>query len=56
MLYRVLPDETAAGEGYLRVVDDSGEDDLYPAKCFVVVEVPRGEEQRLLAIATDNVA
>jgi hypothetical protein len=26
MLYRVLPDEKAAGEGYLRVVDDSGED------------------------------
>ena len=31
MLYRLLPDEAAAAEGLVRVVDDSGEDYLYPA-------------------------
>ncbi len=56
MLYRVLPDETASGEGLLRVVDDSGEDYLYPASRFVVVQVPQSEEQKLLAVASANVA
>jgi len=56
MLYRVLPDEAAAGEGLLRVVDDSGEDYLYPASRFVMVQVPKSEEQRVLAVASANVA
>jgi hypothetical protein len=34
-LYQVLPDETAAAEGYIRVIDDSGEDYLYPANFFI---------------------
>jgi hypothetical protein len=56
MLYRVLPDEVASGEDLLRVVDDSGEDYLYPASRFVIVQVPQSEEQRLLAVAPANVA
>ncbi|MGO9601482.1 MAG: hypothetical protein ACLP7Q_26170 [Isosphaeraceae bacterium] len=56
MLYRVLPDDQAAGEGLLRVIDDSGEDYLYPAGRFVIVAVPQAEEQKLLAIAPSNVA
>ncbi len=56
MLYRVLSDEAAAGEGLLRVIDDSGEDYLYPSQRFVIVEVPRAEEQKLLAVAPANVA
>jgi hypothetical protein len=52
MLYRVLPDQTASGEGMLRVVDDSGEDYLYPADRFVMVQVPQSEEQKVLAIAS----
>ena len=56
MLYRVLPDEQAAGEGLLRVIDDSGEDYLYPAGRFVIVAVSQAEEQKLLAIAPSNVA
>lgn len=39
-LYRVLPDKEAEREGNLRVVDESGEDDLYPADYFVLVEFP----------------
>ena len=56
MLYRVLPDEGASVEGLLRVIDDSGEDYLYPATRFVVVEVPEAEVPKLLAISSANVA
>jgi hypothetical protein len=39
--YRVLPDRRAANDRYLRVIDESGEDYLYPASCFVLVDLPR---------------
>ena len=50
-VYRVLPDAKAAAEGYLRVIDESGEDYLYPEKYFVLVDVPRAAE-RVLAAAS----
>ncbi len=40
-VYRVLPDKTAAATGYVRVVDESGEDYLYPADYFVFVDLPQ---------------
>jgi hypothetical protein len=40
-LYRVLPDEDAEQDGDLRIIDESGEDYLYPAEYFVLVDVPR---------------
>ena len=33
-LYRVLPDQAAAADGYLRVIDESGEDYLYRHDLF----------------------
>jgi hypothetical protein len=51
-LYRVLPDPKAQTEDYLRVVDDSGEDYLYPSKRFLVVEFPSTVEKKLLAAAS----
>jgi hypothetical protein len=39
-LYALLPDTDAAERGLLRVVDESGEDYLYPAKNFHKVELP----------------
>ena len=39
-LYQVIPDRSAAKEGYLRVVDESGEDYLYPSELFVPVRLP----------------
>ena len=36
----MLPDQAAAQEGYLRVIDEAGEDYLYPADYFVPVELP----------------
>ena len=48
-LYEQLPDTRAAEEGYVRVVDESGEDYLYPADYFVAVELPREVERALAA-------
>jgi hypothetical protein len=47
-IYRVLPDEEAAKDGDLRVIDESGEDYLYPAEFFVLIDVPKAVEQALL--------
>jgi hypothetical protein len=46
-VYRVLPDADAEGDGDLRVVDESGEDYLYPADYFVPVDLPRGKATAL---------
>ena len=47
-IYRLVPDEDAAEDGDLRVVDESGEDYLYPASHFMVIELPKEVEQKLL--------
>ncbi len=47
-IYQVLPDEDAARDGDMRVIDESGEDYLYPASCFVVIDVPQAVEQAIL--------
>jgi hypothetical protein len=39
-LYRVLPDKEAQGHGYLRIVDESGEDYGYAADRFFSIVVP----------------
>jgi len=46
-LYRMLPDEDAAKDGDLRIIDESGEDYLYPEKYFVVITAPRRAAQVL---------
>ena len=48
-VYKVLPDEVAAKDHHLRIIDESGEDYLYPATFFVFVEVPKAERTLLLA-------
>ena len=48
MIYQVLPDESAARSEYVRVIDNEGEDYLYPAKYFVIVDLPREVERALL--------
>jgi hypothetical protein len=47
-VYRVLPDAKAAEVGCLRVLDESGEDYLYTAKRFVVLDLPEKAQGRLL--------
>ena len=50
-LYRVLPDEAAAVDGYIRVIDESGEDYLYPRDYFLPIELPKAAEKALLSAA-----
>ena len=47
-IYEVLPDESAAKSHYVRVIDNEGEDYLYPAAYFVFVDSPPAVEQALL--------
>jgi hypothetical protein len=47
-IYRVVPDQDAAVDGDIRVVDESGEDYLYPASYFTPIRVPHVVEESLL--------
>ena len=46
-IYQLLPDEEAEKEGYLRVIDESGEDYLYPQAYFILVQLPREAQEAL---------
>ncbi len=46
-LYQVLPDAAAEREGALRVVDESGEDYLFDAERFLLVDLPQGSSRVL---------
>jgi hypothetical protein len=48
-LYRFIPDEEAAAEGLIRVIDESGEDYAFEATRFHFVTVPPAVEKALLA-------
>jgi hypothetical protein len=46
-VYRVLPDREAAAHGYIRMVDESGEDYAFAADRFYKVEFPPPVEATL---------
>ena len=46
-VYRVIEDRAATEPGYLRVIDESGEDYLYPANYFVFIELPQKARRAL---------
>ena len=46
-VYRVLPDKKAATEGYLRVIDESGDDYLYPESHLTPVRLSRKAQDAL---------
>ena len=46
-IYQVLPDDEASKEGYLRVIDESGEDYLYPESYFILLQLPREAQEAL---------
>lgn len=48
-VYRVLVDLKAEKDGYPRVIDESGDDYLYPASYFVKLELPHKAEQAIAA-------
>ena len=48
-VYKVLSDKAAAAERHLRVIDDSGDDYLYPMAHFVFVDLPDKARRALTA-------
>jgi archaellum component FlaG (FlaF/FlaG flagellin family) len=50
-IYRVIADPVAEAHRLLRVVDESGEDYLYPRGCFLALTLPRAAHRAVLAAA-----
>ena len=56
-LYQMLPDDDAAKHKQLRVIDESGEDYLYPEDYFIPVHLPQSAERavrRAAALASSR--
>lgn len=50
-IYRIVPDEKASQHKLVRVIDESGEDYLYPERFFVTIELPQAVEDAFLHAA-----
>ncbi len=48
-IYVMLVDEHASADGEIRVVDESGEDYLYPANWFIPIEVPEPVRESVIS-------
>jgi len=48
-IYTALPDRDAARHDQVRVIDESGEDYLYPTKFFATVKLPQAVRRVMLA-------
>lgn len=46
-VYQAIPDAGAAKHGLIRVIDESGEDYLYPGDYFLPIEVPKAAQEAL---------
>jgi hypothetical protein len=53
-LYRVIPDKEAERHGYLRVVDESGEDYAYSSERFFPLEIPTRLKRALRAVPANR--
>jgi hypothetical protein len=51
-LYRVIPDPKAQDHGYLRIIDESGEDYGYAASRFFSINLPKPLQKALLQVAS----
>lgn len=47
-IYEMVPDDKAAKHGLLRIIDESGEDYLYPQDYFVEIALPHAAENAFL--------
>jgi len=50
-IYQVLPDDKASKEGYVRVIDKSGEDYLYTESYFISVQLPEEAQEALHVVS-----
>lgn len=46
-LYPLLLDLNAEKKGLIRIIDESGEDYLYPKKLFISLDLPKSIEKKL---------
>ena len=53
-IYQVLADESASRSNYLRIIDETGEDYLYPADLFVPIELPLEAQKALMEAPTHS--
>lgn len=52
-IYEVVPDRSAGEHGLVRVIDESGEDYLYPEDYFIAIDLPQSAE-KALTLTTHN--
>ena len=52
-LYQVIPDDEATSSGYLRVIDESGEDYAFASNRFYLIELPSAVKKTLTENARD---
>jgi hypothetical protein len=50
-IYEQLPDSDAAESDQIRIIDESGEDYLYPASAFVRIQLPKDAERAIVRAA-----
>ena len=50
-IYESLPDTDAQSRELIRVIDESGEDYLYPASLFIAIELPKGVQSAIVRAA-----
>jgi hypothetical protein len=50
-IYVALPDAKAERAGYLRIIDESGDDYLYPSQGFIAAELPVSTRRAVLKAA-----
>jgi hypothetical protein len=50
-IYQTIPDTEAERHHLLRVIDESGEDYLYPADFFLPIELPKAVEKALVVVS-----
>ena len=48
-VYQVKTDDTAEKRKLIRLIDESGEDYLFPQDFFVVIKLPKAAEEALVA-------
>lgn len=51
-IYEILPDPEAAAHGLIRVIDESGEDYLYPKAFFLQLDLTQPVETAILRVAS----
>jgi hypothetical protein len=51
-IYRVIPDQDAEQDGNLRIIDESGEDYIYPGRYFLTIDLPQETERVLMESLT----